>query len=56
MKTQQEIEKMQDALGILIQESSEKMNGPNDFREMQILSDRNRQRMAQYDILLEVLK
>ena len=56
MKTQDEIEDMKNDLGMEIQETLEKINKLNDVSEIVYLSNINRQRMAQYNILLEVLK
>lgn len=56
MKTQQQVEKMKNDLGEKISETSRKICELNDVREITHLSDINRQRMAQYNILLEVLK
>lgn len=56
MKTQQEIEKMKRDLGLQIRETLAEINKLNDVREIIHLSEINRQRMAQYNILLEVLK
>lgn len=56
MKTQQEIEKMKDEIGIKISDTSSRMNKLSDLRELQKLSDIKRQRIAQYNILPKVLK
>lgn len=56
MKTQQEIEEMKRKLNRDIEELTERMVRTNNTLTIQDLGDRKRQKMAQYNILLEVLE
>ena len=56
MKTQQEVEKMKDDIQRKIDEFMERMSRTNNIETLRDLGDRKRQLMAQYNILLEVLK
>ena len=56
MKTKQEIEKMKDDIQLKIDEIQERMARTNNIETLQNLSDRKRQYIAQYNILLEVMK
>lgn len=56
MRTQQEIKKMKDDIVREINKYHECMDRANNMETFRGLSDRKRQLMAQYNILLEVLK
>ena len=56
MKTQQEIEEMMDEIYKSINEWTEFLAKTNSTRLQRDMNDRKRQLMAQYNILLEVLK
>lgn len=56
MKTQQEIEKMKDEIQKKIDKYAERMARTNNMETLRDLGECKRQLMAQYNILLEVLK
>lgn len=56
MKTQQEIEKMKDKIGEEISELSTLIFNCNNVSDITYMSEKSRQKQAQYNILLEVLR